>query len=49
MARIVILWNEHPTETLAGYHARKVMRLLKDYGHEVIQEKIPFRACNEII
>ncbi len=42
MAKVVIVWNEHPTEVVAGFHARKVAKILKErYGHEVIVEKIP--------
>lgn len=41
MSRIVLVWNEHPTEVLAGYHARKAAQLLRKKGHEVIVEKIP--------
>ncbi len=47
MAKVVLVWNEHPTEVVAGYHARKVAKILKEkYGHEVILEKIPVRETN---
>ncbi len=47
MAKVVLVWNEHPTEVIAGYHARKVAEILKEkYGHEVIVEKIPARKTN---
>ncbi len=47
MARVVLVWNEHPTEVVAGYHARKVARILKEkYGHEVILDKIPVSETN---
>ncbi|MFH0713426.1 MAG: hypothetical protein V1722_03110 [Candidatus Micrarchaeota archaeon] len=42
MAKVVLVWNEHPTEVVAGFHARKVAAILrKKYGHEVVMEKIP--------
>ncbi|MFA5246833.1 MAG: hypothetical protein WC408_03000 [Candidatus Micrarchaeia archaeon] len=43
MAKVVLLWNEHPNENLAGYHARRCAKLLKDMGHEVILEKLPYK------
>ncbi len=47
MAKVVLVWNEHPTEVVAGFHARKVARILREkYGHEVIMEKIPARETN---
>ncbi len=40
MAKVVLVWNEHPTEVVAGFHARKVARILREkYGHEVVVEK----------
>ncbi len=45
--RVVIVWNEHPTEVVAGFHARKVAKILRDkYGHEVVMEKIPVKETN---
>ncbi len=42
MAKVVLVWNEHPTEVVAGFHARRVAKILREkYGHEVIVEKIP--------
>ncbi|MFH0713904.1 MAG: hypothetical protein V1722_04665 [Candidatus Micrarchaeota archaeon] len=47
MAKVVLVWNEHPTEVVAGYHARKVADILrKKYGHEVMVEKVPFKKTN---
>ncbi len=47
MAKVVLVWNEHPTEVVAGFHARKVAKILKErYGHEVIMEKIPVGETN---
>ena len=44
MAKVVLVWNEHPTEVVAGFHARKVATILrKKYGHEVVMEKIPVK------
>ncbi len=36
-----MVWNEHPTEVVAGFHCRAVAKLLRGMGHEVIVEKIP--------
>lgn len=48
--RIVIAWNEHPSESpVAGLHARRVANLLvKEHGdkYEVIVHKIPFKETN---
>ncbi len=42
MAKVVLVWNEHPTEVVAGFHARKVANILREkYGHEVVVEKTP--------
>lgn len=42
MAKVVLVWNEHPTEVVAGLHARKVAKILREkYGHEVVVKKIP--------
>jgi len=41
MAKVVLVWNEHPTETVAGHHARNCAKLLRAMGHEVILEKNP--------
>ncbi len=46
MAKIVLVWNEHPTEVVAGYHCRAVAKLLRGMGHEVIVEKIPAKETN---
>ena len=47
MAKVVLVWNEHPTEVVAGYHARKVAQILKEkYGHEVIMEKVRVAETN---
>ncbi|MFH0714093.1 MAG: hypothetical protein V1722_00430 [Candidatus Micrarchaeota archaeon] len=47
MAKVVLVWNEHPTEVVAGFHARKVAEILREkYGHEVILEKIPVSETN---
>jgi len=47
LARIVLQWNEHPTEVVAGFHARKVAEILRNkYGHEVMMEKIPVAETN---
>ena len=46
MAKVVLVWNEHPTEVVAGFHCRKVAKLLREMGHEVIVEKIPARKTN---
>ena len=47
MAKVVLVWNEHPTEVVAGFHARKVAKILKEkYGHEVVMEKIPVAETN---
>ncbi len=47
MAKIVIVWNEHPTEVVAGFHARKVAKILKEkYGHEVQVKKLPVKESN---
>ena len=29
MAKVVLVWNEHPTEVVAGFHCRKVAEILK--------------------
>ncbi len=45
--KVVLVWNEHPTEVVAGHHARKVAEILRrDYGHEVVMEKIPVRKTD---
>ncbi len=45
--RVVLVWNEHPTEVVAGFHARKVARILRErYGHNVVMKKIPTRETN---
>ena len=42
MAKVVLVWNEHPTEVVAGYHCRAVAEILrKRYGHKVVIKKIP--------
>lgn len=47
MARIVIVFNEHPTERIAYYHARKVADILeRRYGHEVVRKPIPTKDTN---
>ncbi|MFH0714063.1 MAG: hypothetical protein V1722_00280 [Candidatus Micrarchaeota archaeon] len=47
MAKVVLVWNEHPTEVVAGFHARKVAEILKNkYGHDVVIEKIPVAETN---
>ncbi|MFH0713127.1 MAG: hypothetical protein V1722_00545 [Candidatus Micrarchaeota archaeon] len=47
MAKVVLVWNEHPTEVVAGFHARKVAQILREkYGHEVVVEKIPAAETN---
>ena len=47
MAKVVLVWNEHPTEVVAGFHCRKVAEILKKkYGHEVVIEKIPAKETN---
>ena len=47
MARVVIVWNEHPTEVVGGFHARKVAEILRNkFNHEVIMEKIPRQETN---
>lgn len=47
MAKVVLVWNEHPTEVVAGFHARKVAQILREkYGHEVVMEKIPVAETN---
>ncbi|MFH0714094.1 MAG: hypothetical protein V1722_00435 [Candidatus Micrarchaeota archaeon] len=47
MAKVVLVWNEHPTEVVAGFHARKVAAILREkYGHEVVLEKIPVKETN---
>lgn len=43
MAKVVLLWNEHSNENLAGYHARRCATLLKEMGHEVVVEKVPYK------
>ena len=43
MAKVVLMWNEHPHETVGGYHARRCAKLLKDMGHDVVVEKVPFK------
>ncbi len=50
MAKVVLIWNEHPTEVVAGFHAREVAEILRrpPYNHEVIVEKIPTRETNYI-
>ncbi|MEW5955217.1 MAG: hypothetical protein AB1626_01625 [Candidatus Micrarchaeota archaeon] len=43
MARATIVWNEHPTEVVAGFHARKVAEILRErYGHDVRLRKLPY-------
>jgi hypothetical protein len=42
MAKVVLLWNEHPSENVGGYHARRCAELLRKKGHEVVIEKVPF-------
>ncbi len=43
MARVVLVWNEHPNEVVAGFHARKVAEILRrKYRHEVTLVKLPF-------
>ncbi|MFA5246750.1 MAG: hypothetical protein WC408_02545 [Candidatus Micrarchaeia archaeon] len=46
MAKVVIAWNQHPTENLAGIHARRCAELLKQMGHKVFVEKIPVDKTN---
>ncbi len=47
MAKVILIWNEHPTEVVAGFHARKVARILREkYGHEVVLEKVPVAETN---
>ncbi|MBI4406658.1 hypothetical protein HY571_01975, partial [Candidatus Micrarchaeota archaeon] len=47
MAKVVLVWNEHPTEVVAGFHVRKVAEILrKKYGHKVVMEKIPVAETN---
>lgn len=46
MAKVVIAWNEHPTEVIAGFHARKVAEILREQGHEVILHKFPVKETN---
>ncbi|MFA5246832.1 MAG: hypothetical protein WC408_02995 [Candidatus Micrarchaeia archaeon] len=41
MAKVVLVWNEHPLETVAGHHARKCADILRTLGHEVVLEKTP--------
>ena len=42
MAKVVLVWNEHPSEgPVTGHHVRAVAKILRSYGHEVIVEKIP--------
>ena len=50
MAKVVIIWNEHPHEVVAGFHARKVARILKEkYGHEITLHKMPYNKSNTSI
>jgi len=48
MAKVVLIWNEHPTEVVAGFHARKVAEILrgKKYRHKVIVKKVPVAETN---
>ncbi len=47
MAKVVLVWNEHPTEVVAGFHARKVARILREkYGHTVVLKKTPAKETN---
>ncbi len=47
MAKVVLVWNEHPTEVVAGFHARKVAEILRrKYKHRVIIEKVSPRETN---
>lgn len=47
MAKALIIWNEHPGEVVAGLHARRVTKILKEkYGHDVKIEKIPYAKTN---
>lgn len=42
MAKISLIFNEHPQEVVAGHHARLVAKALKEkYGDEVFIAKIP--------
>ncbi|MFH0713051.1 MAG: hypothetical protein V1722_00165 [Candidatus Micrarchaeota archaeon] len=42
MARAVLLWNEHPTEVVAGVHCRRVAAILRrKYGHDILTIKLP--------
>ncbi len=42
MAKVILVWNEHPTEVVAGYHARKVAEILRRvYRHKVVRVRIP--------
>lgn len=43
MAKVVLVWNEHPTEVIAGHHCRQVAKILRKMGHEVIVKKIAAR------
>jgi len=43
MEKVVLLWNEHSNENLAGYHARRCAALLRKMGHEVVVEKVPYK------
>ncbi len=47
MAEIVFAFNEHPTEAIAGVHARQVARILREeYGHGVVFHKFNWRKTN---
>ncbi len=47
MAKVVLVWNEHPTEVVAGFHARKVTKILRDhYKHRVVLKRIPVAETN---
>ncbi|MDP3741967.1 MAG: hypothetical protein Q8R15_01495 [Candidatus Micrarchaeota archaeon] len=47
MAKVVLVWNEHPTEVVAGFHARKVAKILREqYGHDVKISKIPVKTTS---
>ncbi len=47
MTRVLLVWNEHPAEVVAGFHARKVAKLLREkYGHEVVLKKTPAKETN---
>ena len=41
MAKIIIRYGAHPNEALAPWHAKKVAKILREFGNEVILSKVP--------